>query len=129
MAFTPANMILYMHATYGEVPDLHWGRLASSIVVAVVAICAGLCISCSFPLRRSCFNFIGNIAGIVLIVFSALVSSTNDPIWDKDRDFYVAVALPCFCAIFFVFPLSKGLPCLTLPESVAVTVEACYQNT
>merc|ERR1712083_1087056 len=62
--------------------------------------------------------------------FSAVVSSTDDdPIWDKDAKFYIAVALPCIGAIFISFSACYFAPCITGPEAVAVTVETSYQNT
>jgi len=129
VVLTPVNLALYMHITYGEVPALNWGRLVGSIAVAIVAILMGLGISTLFPQRRQHFNALGNVAGLALIVFSGIVSSSNEPIWDKDAVFYIAVSLPCIIGLFGSFTLSWLAPCLSGPEAVAVTMETCYQNT
>merc|ERR1719253_1411392 len=103
--------------------------MMSSIGVAMAAICTGLCVSVRFPQRRKMANALGNACGLALIAFSALVSSRDDPIWDKGAKFYAAVALPCVAGLLFSFLLGIAAPCVSSPEAVAVTVETAYQNT
>jgi len=132
LVMTPANMVLYMYLAYGEIPNLRWDRLIASIVVAFSAICCGLGISCLFPGARKFFNIAGNIAGLALIIFSAAVSLTEDseePIWNKEPKFYLAVSTPIILGLFITFPACLAIPNLSRPEAVAITVETCYQNT
>lgn len=129
LALTPANMVLYMYSAYGTVPDLNWGQLVASIVVAFLAICCGLCISFLFPGLRKRFNVIGNVAGLCLIIFSAVVSTGGDPIWGKKLSFYVAVSTPILFGLLIAFPLSMAIRGPSPQEAIAVTVETCYQNT
>lgn len=130
LVLTPLNLAIYTKAAYGTVPELDWWNMFSSIAVAMLAICAGLGISIRFPLRRQLFNAAGNVAGLALIIFSALVSSNDDPIWDKDARFYVAVAAPCLAGLVISFFLGRlAAPCISGPEAVSVTVETAYQNT
>jgi hypothetical protein len=68
-------------------------------------------------------------AGIALIIFSAFVSSRDDPIWDKEPKFYVAVGAPCLFGLVTAFAFGRAFPCISSPEAVAVTVETSYQNT
>lgn len=129
VAATPLNLIFYANFAYGRVPELNWGSLLGSIAVVVCAILTGTLISICFPQRRRLFNVLGNIGGLCLIIFSAVVSSSDDPIWDKDTTFYVAVALPCLAALLIAFVTCYLFPRISGPECVAVTVETSYQNT
>jgi sodium/bile acid cotransporter 2 len=124
----PANLALYTKAAYGSAPELDWLRLLTSIVVAVLAIGCGTCMSARFPRHRRSFNIFGNVAGIALIVFSFFTSSRDDPIWDKDLNFYTAVGAPCVVGLILAFTIGRLAPCISRPEAVAVTVETCYQN-
>merc|ERR1712050_703676 len=105
------------------VPELEWGRLLGSIAVVVLAIGTGTLVSIRFPRRRRLFNLLGNMAGLCLIIFSAFVSSNDDPIWDKDAKFYTAIAIPCIGALVISFGACYLIPCISGPEAVAVTVE------
>eukprot|EP00446_Apocalathium_sp_SHHI-4_P008370 CAMPEP_0177168880 /NCGR_PEP_ID=MMETSP0367-20130122/9291_1 /TAXON_ID=447022 ORGANISM="Scrippsiella hangoei-like, Strain SHHI-4" /NCGR_SAMPLE_ID=MMETSP0367 /ASSEMBLY_ACC=CAM_ASM_000362 /LENGTH=383 /DNA_ID=CAMNT_0018615021 /DNA_START=41 /DNA_END=1188 /DNA_ORIENTATION=+ len=130
VVMTPVNLYMYMSIKYGKVPSLNFGRLVGSIAVAVAAIFTGLGISLYFPGKRQLANKLGNMAGIFLMVFSAIVSSGGDqPLWDKEPSFYLATILPCLLALTVSFALGWLAPCLSAPEAVAVTVETCYQNT
>lgn len=129
MVFTPLNLAIYTKAAYGVGANLDHLKLFSSIGVAVVAILSGLLVSHLRPGWRKGCNVFGNIAGVGLIIFSFLVSSSNDPIWDKDGTFYLAVAAPCVAGLVSAFCLGTLLPCISSPEAVAVTVETGYQNT
>lgn len=128
VVMTPANLLLYGRL-YGTVPSLSWPRLLMSIGVCVFSIGVGLCISTLFPERRRLFNIGGNVAGLVLIAFSVMVSSRDDPIWDKDAAFYVAVGFPCVLGLVLSFGVGYVMPYISGPEAVACAVETSYQNT
>ena len=73
-------------------------------------------------------TILGNLAGIVLIVSSFLISSkTSSPIWNRSLSFYLGVALPCTSALFISW-FSTGLAPLSHPERVAIAIETSYQN-
>lgn len=124
----PLNLFLYVRASYGAELKMDWGKLITSLLVAFVAILSGLILGYSLPNLRGKFNAAGNVAGVALIVFGALTSSRDDPLWDKDAVFYCAVSLPCLAGIFAAFAMSWFCG-LDAPQRVAVTVETSYQNT
>jgi len=129
VVMTPANLLLYGRLSYGTVPSLSWPRLLMSIGVCVVSIGVGLCVSTLFPERRRSFNVCGNVAGLVLITLSLAVSSRDDPIWNKDASFYVAVGFPCVLGLVLSFGVGSAMPHISGPEAVACAVETSYQNT
>lgn len=126
--FMPLNLLLYVQFSYGESVALDWWALIGSLIVALAAVFCGLTLSGYFPHRRDQFNTLGNIAGVGLLATGAFTSSRDDPIWDKDLVFYIAVALPCVAGLAFSFLLAS-LTGLDGPQRVAVSVESCYQNT
>jgi len=126
--FMPLNLFLYVRAAYGASLTLEWWKLLVSLGTALAAICAGLALSYMLPFWRNRFNMVGNLAGLALIIFGALTSSRDDPIWDKEPGFYAAVSLPCVTGLLSAFALSWCCG-LEAPQRVAVTVETSYQNT
>eukprot|EP00931_Biecheleriopsis_adriatica_P076457 TRINITY_DN50154_c0_g1_i1.p1 TRINITY_DN50154_c0_g1~~TRINITY_DN50154_c0_g1_i1.p1 ORF type:complete len:418 (-),score=65.06 TRINITY_DN50154_c0_g1_i1:18-1271(-) len=129
MIMTPANLFLYCKLAYGQDPEINFLDLLGSIVVAVFALPAGMALSYRFPSCRNKFNLIGNVAGLALIAFSAVFSSTRDPIWNKDGIFYLAVGLPCVLGLLLSVIVGLVSRKVSKPEAVAITVETCYQNT
>jgi len=128
----PANIMLYTTIAYGENPELEIWRILLSIGIAVCAILTGTLVSAMRPAWRKRANVVGNVAGLALIIFGLFVSSTDEPLWDKEAEFYPAVALPCIAGLLLSFLLS----CVVIksgnmvkPEGVSVCVEVCYQNT
>ena len=55
-------------------------------------------------------------------------SNSSSPIWARDADFYLGVAVPCVfgLAVSLGFAFACGLP---KPQCLSVTIETCYQNT
>lgn len=133
MAMLPLNLLLYINSTYGESVPIDWGGLFLSIGVVVAAILGGLSTSYKLPTSRTLFNKLGNVAGIALILFSLLVSSSSGDgdtaIWARDWKFYVSTMLPCLGGVVFAL-LVTSFPKFGLgrPERVSVCVECCYQN-
>ena len=143
VAMLPLNLAIYLHigSRGSNVLDaLRWDLLLLSIAIVSCAVIVGLIISrhlsspaCPRPLadaRRRRLGYVGNTAGLSLILFSFVFSSVSEPIWDKPREFYAAVALPCVLALLLSHAIGS-LPCLglTTPERTAVTIECLYQNT
>jgi sodium/bile acid cotransporter 2 len=72
----------------------------------------------------------GNVAGISLVLYSALASSGSEgvSIWTQNPTFYIAVGLPAVCGVCIAAYMASKCD-LEKPERVAVAVESCYQNT
>jgi len=132
-AMLPLNLLLYINLAYqesGAVDDLDWPSLFTSIGVVITAVGLGLLVSSysSETVQKRCALF-GNLAGLCLIFFSAIVSSRDEPIWDKPYSFYIAIATPCVLALILALTLTSIPKCgLAKPERVSVAIETCYQN-
>jgi predicted Na+-dependent transporter len=134
----PTNLILYTRFSYNAavVKSLDWGALIISLITVISGITGGLLASYIATQRgrttifRTRANRIGNVAGIMLIVLSFTVSSTDQDtsLWNRGPKFYIGVALPAIFGLCMSVYLSLKAQ-LTPPERVAVAVEACYQNT
>jgi hypothetical protein len=130
----PINLYIYATITYSSevVKSLNWGSLFLSLVVVIGGIAAG--IGCSAWYNSTRFNLLankmGNVAGVVLVLFSALVSSssTEASLWTQDAKFYIGVALPAVLGVVIATYMATKFN-LDKPERVSVAVEGCYQNT
>jgi predicted Na+-dependent transporter len=136
----PINLLVYTRWTYSAdvVDSLDWTALFVSLVTVCTGIASGLTASAvaarfgpgycqRFHVRA---NRLGNLAGLALITLSVTVSSSDHKaaVWDQDASFYIGVALPAFFGLGIATYLSSRCQ-LDKPERVAVSVEACYQNT
>jgi predicted Na+-dependent transporter len=145
-ALLPLNLLVYLRAAYGiGVGDLRWDFLLVSIAVVTTGVLTGICAArhlarVSLQLggaegrrrlaaRRRRLELAGNVAGLCLIVFSLVFSSTKAPFWSRSLKFYASVATPA-CVALLASTLLASLPCvgLTKPERVAVSIECLYQN-
>merc|ERR1719491_2202435 len=97
------------------------------------AIATGLVCSAKVHSRRfnKVANKLGNVAGILLVLFSIAIPSftgeADTKIWNRSWHFYVGIALPCLFGLIVANIFTTGLN-LALPERVTVSVECCYQN-
>lgn len=134
IAILPVNLLIYAKYSYEDdiISQLDWKALFMALFVVISAIVIGLV--CSYKIKSHEFNKranqLGNAAGLILIVFSALVTNTGDAdskIWSRHWSFYVGVALPCVLGLIIANAI--GTMCnLKPPERVTVAVECCYQN-
>lgn len=138
----PMNLILYTRWTYSEdvVDSLDWFGLIVSLVVVISGIGGGLYSSYRAEQRgdkasfRKTANRMGNVAGVLLVTLSIVVSSTGHTdsnqtsLLDKDAKFYIGVALPAILGLLVAVKLASYFE-LEKPERVAVAIESCYQNT
>lgn len=130
----PLNLVIYASGSYSNevVQSLDWFALLLSLVVVIGGIAAG--IGCSAWQNSTRFNLLankaGNLAGIALVVYSALISSTSEDasLWTQDAKFYIGVALPALIGVVLATFLATKAQ-LEKPERVSVAVEGCYQNT
>jgi predicted Na+-dependent transporter len=129
----PFNLLLYARLAYGDdlAEIVDWGSLATAVLLVICAVSCGLLSSAlmkshNFNLHA---NRLGNVAGIILIVFSAILSSSdeNARIWDRDLSFYFGIAIPSFVALILgnVITILLKLPHV---EIVTISIESCYQN-
>lgn len=130
----PLNLSIYVSSIYdGDVvQSLNWFSLILSLIVVITGIVSGVLSSAwqnstRFNLRA---NQMGNLAGVSLVVYSALVSSSSQDasLWSQDPSFYIGVSLPAIFGVLIASQLASRAD-LEKPERVAVAVEACYQNT
>jgi len=130
----PLNLYIYTTYSYeGEViKNLDWTSLFASIILVIGAVTAGLICSArvkSYKFNRRA-NALGNVAGLGLILFSILVSKSDDVngnITGRDYNFYFGVASPCIFGLLISNLLTSYFK-LSKPERVSVSVECCYQN-
>jgi predicted Na+-dependent transporter len=134
----PANLVIYTRWTYSAavVKSLDWMALFVSLAVVIGGIASGLAASHwanttgnAVAMHRRA-NRMGNLSGLALILLSVTFSSTGQTgaIWDQDATFYVACAFPPVIGLILAVSLATYYQ-LDKPERVAVSVEACYQNT
>lgn len=129
----PLNLVVYARYSYNDdiVQSLNWMSVVAALSIVICAIALGLWASASF--RSHNFNLhanrLGNFAGILLVIFSAIMSNSDAEarVWNREWQFYVGVALPCMAGLIVANVMSTclGLP---KPERVTVSIECCYQN-
>jgi len=129
----PVNLLLYITLAYGNsdaADNLDWVALFLSISVVMLAVGCGLLVSSrATDKAQSWCALFGNLAGLTLVLFSVLVSSRDEPIWNKPPKFYFAIALPCLGGLTLAILLTSCPSCgLKKPERVSVAIETCYQN-
>jgi predicted Na+-dependent transporter len=129
----PFNLLLYSRLAYrADLADIvDWGSLAIAVLLVICAVSCGLLSSAimkshSFNLSA---NRLGNISGILLVIFSAILSSSNENarIWNREAEFYIGVAIPSFIALIIgnAITILLKLPHI---EVVTISIESCYQN-
>ena len=142
LVMLPANLLLYVNAAFGFGSDdggksilenIDWASLFISVTVVIFAVGLGLCASIKISSHRfnTFANQLGSLSGIMMIIFSAILSSLSGKseaqIWGQPWSFYVGVTSPCLLGLFFatIFALVARL---RKPEVVSVGVEGAYQN-
>ena len=127
LAMLPLNTMMYVKLAYGREVSLAWTTLALSLLNTVTAISLGLLAGHRKPKHRATFNAIGQAAGVLLMIISAVFAQKKQPIWDRDAAFYGATCLPFFLSAL-IATVAASLLRLRRPEQVAVVIETCYQN-
>jgi predicted Na+-dependent transporter len=136
----PANLLFYSYLAYGSDEEdsileaLDFGTLFISLGIVMAAIILGLWCGATWdsPRFHEMANRLGSISGLCLILFGVFISSGADGaesnFWNHPWAFYLAVAFPCLVGIALANVLSRSLR-LSHPETVAISIECCYQNT
>ena len=146
----PANLLLYTYLTYGVLSHdtddddesrhesilqaLDFKSLFLTLGVVLAAILSGLLAGAHWdtPHFHVLANRFGSVSGFLLIVFSVVLSSGGDgsdaQFWNHSWSFYVLVAFPCLVGISLANVISRAVR-LSPPETVAISIECCYQNT
>lgn len=130
----PVNLLVYANISYNAdvISDLDWTSVFVALAIVISAIALGLYMSHkshSYKFNMLA-NKVGNIAGFLLIVFSATVTNVGDAesrIWNRHWTFYVATVAPCILGLIVASALAS-LISLRKPERMTVAVECCYQN-
>eukprot|EP01083_Nonionella_stella_P018305 51029_1 len=139
----PANLLLYVNVAFGAaegkegqdsvLKKIDWASLFVSLAIVILAI--GLGLLASFKISSHRFNRfanrLGSISGVLLIVFSAVVSALSGKneaqVWGQPWSFYVGVTAPCLTGLFIATILATCAK-LKKPEVISVGVECSYQN-
>lgn len=142
IAMLPANLLLYSYLVYGVAGDgeesvveaLDFPALFITLAVVLTAIVSGITAGLRWdnPTFHAGANRFGSLCGIVLILLSVLISNGGDgsasKVWDLPWAFYAAVATPCLLGLSIANIISRCVR-LSHPETVAISIECCYQNT
>eukprot|EP00543_Licmophora_paradoxa_P005235 CAMPEP_0202453040 /NCGR_PEP_ID=MMETSP1360-20130828/11112_1 /ASSEMBLY_ACC=CAM_ASM_000848 /TAXON_ID=515479 /ORGANISM="Licmophora paradoxa, Strain CCMP2313" /LENGTH=217 /DNA_ID=CAMNT_0049072029 /DNA_START=77 /DNA_END=730 /DNA_ORIENTATION=+ len=129
----PLNLLLYSQFVYDAdvTSKLDWEALFVSLIVVLSAITLGLYCSSRFDSEgfKQNVNMLGNISGIALVVFSVLLSGSDDEagLWSRSSTFYIGVAAPCVLGLIVANIITSQYQ-LRKPERVTVSIECCYQN-
>jgi hypothetical protein len=138
----PANLFLYTFLAYGVSDDsqdsvvqaLDFGALFITLGLVMGAIASGLYAGYiwDYPKFHVYANRFGGICGILLILCSLFLASGADGaesnFWSQPWAFYVGVAFPCLVGIAVANIIARSVR-LSPPETVAISIECCYQNT
>lgn len=121
----PLNLLLYAKLTYKEdvVGSIDWLSLFIALTVVILAISIGLYVSAtlhSFKINILA-NKMGNIAGIALVIFSAVMSNggggDDAGMFKRSWKFYFGVAAPCVFGLIVANFITKMFQ-LKRPERV-----------
>jgi len=140
----PANLLFYSWLAFVVVmPDgndidildaLDLQSIFISLGVVMAAIILGL--YAGFVYSTAKFhkraNQFGSICGLLLILFSGFLGSGGGGgkanFWSLHWSFYIGTAFPCVVGMLLANIISRAFK-LSLPETVAISIECCYQNT
>lgn len=129
----PINLLLYSNWAYGDdvTAALDWSGLIMALLMVIGAIAAGLL--ASYHYHSHDFNLsanrLGNYAGLILVVFSFLLSNSheNARMWNREAGFYFGVGLPSIIALLLTSVVTLLLK-FPKPEVVTISVENCTKN-
>ena len=110
----PLNLLLYAKLSYDAdvIKDLDFVSVFVALCVVISSI--GLALYLSHACHSYRFNMlankVGNVAGFLLIIFSATVTNGGDSdskIWSRHWSFYVAIIAPCLLGLLIASILAS----------------------
>lgn len=132
VALLPVNLLIYVQLLYGQSVPLDWKGIMTSVAVVIGAVLVGLVLGTKYPQRKSSFNRLGTLGGLANIAVGVSTvgnnRSSSSMAFNLEWWWYAGIAAPCLFGLVIAFAIARGLRC-TLPESVAICIECCYQNT
>lgn len=140
IALLPMNLFLYTFLAYGNKGEssvlqaLDFETIFITLGIVLSAILLGLLAGYyqDTPSFHKNANHIGSICGLLLVIFSIALSSglsgAETKLWNQEWPFYFAVLLPCMVGLALANLVSRSFK-LSNPETVAISIECCYQNT
>jgi len=127
----PLNLYMYIKGAYqnGNSIRVTWAGLFVSIGVVLCGVGCGLIVSVRFKKAKSIMYKIGNVCGVLLVILGFVFSSNSSaPIWGRGYTFYIGLIIPCVAGLLLALGFAR-LAKLGWPQSLAVSIEVCYQNT
>jgi predicted Na+-dependent transporter len=130
----PFNLLVYAGLAYDNnvLKIVKWDAVAVALAIVICAIMGGLLASYTFGTIkfRLLANRLGNAAGILLFLLTAIISNftAGARLWDHNSKFYLGVALPVILGLFVATCVTTAVQ-LRQPERVTISVECCIQNT
>jgi len=125
----PVNLYLYITLLYGRSVEIDFLQLCLSVAIVVVAVVVGATIGNLLPTKRKAVSLIGQVAGVALMAVGAMANTTSsDPLWENPWTWFAAMTSPVIGGLSVAIVIARCVR-LTNPESVAVAIECCYQNT
>lgn len=139
VALLPMNLFLYTFLAYGSkessiLQAIDFETIFITLGIVLSAILLGLLAGYynDTPSFHKNANHIGSICGLLLVIFSIALSSgisgAETKLWNQEWPFYFAVLFPCVLGLALANMVSRSFQ-LTHPETVAISIECCYQNT
>ena len=137
-ACQPLNLFFYTFLAYGTseeesvVEALDFPTLFISLGIVLTAIISGL--AAGYRWDYESFHMWANrsasVSGVLLILFSVFLSANSESsnFWSMPWSFYIGVMVPCLVGISLANVIARSFK-LSLPETVAISIECCYQNT
>jgi len=126
----PFNVYLYVEVLSGSEAKLNWAGLSATIVCVELGVGLGIILGKRFGGKKHQrrFNMFGNVSGIVLLVLAILLSSNEEPFWEKPPVFWAGTAMPPLIGASMALVVSSFIA-LPKPDRLSVIVETVYQNT
>ncbi|KAG8459606.1 hypothetical protein KFE25_000962 [Diacronema lutheri] len=131
VALLPLNILIYVQALYGVSVPLNWGGIMTSVAVVIGGVIAGLALGTKLPMYKRWLNRLGTVGGIANIavgIATAGGGGASSEAFNLEWWWYVGCAAPCIVGLGVAFAIARALRC-SYPESVAICIECCYQNT
>lgn len=125
------QIFIYVQALYGLAVPLDWGGIMTSVAVVIAAVLIGLVLGTRWPQRKAVFNHVGTLGGLCNIavgIATAGGGNSSEDAFDLPWWWYTGIAAPCIVGLVISFAIARLLRCSS-PESVAICIECCYQNT